>query len=80
MVLEHLPEVINRVSFVFRASIARRPRSEAGLRDDAAATATGTTVVGINGSRGGGLGLGDVGGDGEERGEEIHWCVRVINR
>ena len=65
---------------MFRGSVVRWSKSEAGLRDDAAAAAAGTTVVGINGSRRGRLGLGDVGGDGEEGGEEIHCSVRVIKR
>ena len=46
-----------------------------------AATAAASSC--INGSRWGGLGLGGVGGDGEEVNEEIHWydCVwRVVNR
>ena len=32
----------------------------------------------INGSGWGGLGLRDVGGDGEELNEEIHWCDDVV--
>jgi len=43
------------------------------LGDDAAATGASTT--GINGSRGGGLMLGSVRDDGEERSEGIHCCV-----
>ena len=44
-------------------------KNEAHLCNDAARGAT-TTAVSINGSRGLGLGLG---GDREERYEEIHW-------
>jgi hypothetical protein len=43
------------------------------LGDDAAPTGASTT--GINGSRGGGLMLGSVRDDGEERSEGIHCCV-----
>jgi hypothetical protein len=42
------------------------------LRDDAAAP---SSSVGINGCRGGGLKLGLVGDDGEERSEGIHSCL-----
>jgi hypothetical protein len=45
------------------------------LRDDAGRTRAYLSDVGFNGSRRGGLRLGGIGGDGEERGEEIHCCV-----
>jgi hypothetical protein len=38
-------------------------------RDNAATAAASSCING-----GGGLGLGSVGGDGEELSEEIHWC------
>ncbi len=44
------------------------------LRNDAATSAASC----INGSRWGGLGLGGVGGDGEEVSEGIHWCDCVV--
>ena len=43
------------------------------LGDDAAAA--GASSTGINGGRGGGLVLGSVGDDGEERSEGIHCCL-----
>jgi len=53
----------------------RRVSRDDGQRRDHlrnnAATTTGCSC--INGT-GGGLGLGGVGGDGEELKEEIHWC------
>jgi hypothetical protein len=39
------------------------------------ATATGASSTGIDGGRGGGLLLGSVGDDGEERSEGIHLCM-----
>ena len=45
------------------------------LRNDAATAAASSC---INWSGGGGLGLGGVGGDGEELSEEIHWCDCVV--
>jgi hypothetical protein len=43
------------------------------LGDDA--TAAGASSTGIDGGRGGGLLLGSVGDDGEERSEGIHLCL-----
>jgi len=57
---------------MFLVSILRQSKREARLRNDAATAATGTTPVGVNGSRGVRLGLGEVGGEGEERSKEIH--------
>ena len=42
------------------------------LSNNAATTAAASCIDGSG--WGGGLGLGDVGGDGEELSEEIHWC------
>jgi hypothetical protein len=47
------------------------------LGNDAAAVAS-SAAVGINGSGGGGLSLGSVRGNGEERSEEIHWDVWFV--
>ena len=40
--------------------------------------AAASSTIGVNGSRGlrVGPGLSEDGRDGEERGEEVHWCVR----
>jgi hypothetical protein len=42
------------------------------LGDDAAASTTASSTIGIDGGGGRGLSLGGVGGDGEESSEEIH--------
>ena len=47
------------------------------LGNDAAAVAS-SAAVGINGSGGGGLSLGNVRGNGEERSEEIHCDVWFV--
>jgi uncharacterized membrane protein len=51
-------------------SVLRRTQNRLG--DNAAASTTASSTIGIDGSGGRGLSLGSVGGDGEESSEEIH--------
>jgi len=48
---------------------------EGHLGDNAAGIAAAATPLGVDGSGRLRLGLGSIGGNGEECGKEIHWCV-----
>jgi len=48
---------------------------EGHLGDNAAGIAAAATPLGVDGSGSLRLGLGSIGGNGEECGKEIHWCV-----
>ena len=55
-----------------------RASGDDGQKRDHLSNNAATAASCINGSGGGGLVLGGVGGDGEEVCEEIHWCDYVV--
>jgi hypothetical protein len=63
-----LPVITRSVSYVYLCDGTNERR----LSDDAAASTAAASPIGVNGSGGGVLGLGSLGGNGEERSEEIH--------
>ena len=67
-----------RLPKVNRASVRRTLHDGCQKRDHLRNNAATVSATCVNGSRRGGLGLGVVGGDGEEVNEEIHWCDCVM--